>query len=141
MARKTVFDRIKAKVFVAGDLPAFALQTFSWFVAGNQAAGAKKASFVMPYAGTIVDVRVRADTAPVGSTALYDINKNGTTMFTTQGNRPTIADGGNNSTTTLPDVTTVAVNDRLTFDNDQIGSGTPGADVMYSVTVKRALIA
>ena len=68
---------------------------------------------------------------------ILDVNKNGTTIFTTQGARPTIADGQRPSSTTLPAVTAVAAGDTLTIDVDQIGSGTAGSDLYVSITLRR----
>jgi hypothetical protein len=86
---------------------------------------------------TVQHVRLYAGTAPTGAAILVDLNKNGTTMFSTQGNRPTIADGANAETaTTAPDVTAVAAGDRLSVDIDQVGSSIAGANlavVVYAV--------
>jgi hypothetical protein len=60
---------------------------------------------------------------------IVDINKNGTTLFTTQGNRPTISASGFLASTTAPDVTTFASSDYITIDVDQIGSTVAGADL------------
>jgi len=127
-------DRTKAQVNPNGVI------LLTHYIAGNASAAAKKWSWLVPVAGTIIGVRARADTAPVGAAMIVDVNKNGTTLFTTQGNRPTIADGGNNSTTTLPDVTAVAAGDRITYDVDQVGSGTAGADVSVVVAIKVASV-
>lgn len=131
---------------LAGIMPAQlarpnAQDTLTLFVAGALAAGAKKAAALVGVAGTIVDVRAYLDTAPAGSSFVIDINKNGVTLFTTQGNRPTIADGTNASTTNAPDVTAVAGGDRITVDVDQVGSGTPGSDLYVAITIKRAPVA
>jgi hypothetical protein len=61
-----------------------------------------------------------------------DVNKNGTTIFTTQANRPTIAIGANTALGT-PDITALAQNDYLTFDVDQIGSTVAGANLTVQV--------
>lgn len=116
-------------------------ETLHFFVAGTQTTGTKKAAAIVGLAGTIVDVRAYLDTAPTTSSFIIDVNKNGTTIFTTQANRPTVAIAGNASTTTAPDVTAVAAGDRITVDCDQIGSGTAGSDLYVSVTVKRANVA
>lgn len=113
-------------------------ETIRFFVSGTQTTGTKKGGAIIGVAGTIVDVRAYLDTAPTGATFIVDVNINGTTAFTTQGNRPTIAISGNASTTTIPDVVAVAAGDRITFDTDQIGSGTAGSDLYVSVTLKRA---
>ena len=87
----------------------------------------------VPVAGTITNITATAGTAPVGSTLIVDVNKGGTTLFTTQGSRPTIADGGQDDTSSVPDVTSIAQNDILTVDVDQVGSGTAGSDLVVQV--------
>jgi hypothetical protein len=77
---------------------------------------------------TIVDVTATCNTAPTGAAALFDVNKGGTTIFSTQGNRPTVAAGSQDGAAATPDVTAVAAGDVLTVDIDQIGSSTVGAD-------------
>jgi hypothetical protein len=83
---------------------------------------------------TIVGAWMAANTQPTGAAMLADVNKNGTTIFTTQGNRPTVAvstNGGGISAT--PDVTSLADGDYLTVDIDVIGSTIAGADVTVGV--------
>lgn len=76
-----------------------------------------------------------ANTAPTGSSLIFDVNKNGTTIFTTQGNRPTIASSGNSSSAAIPDVTTLTTGDYLTVDIDQIGATVPGANLTVIVVL------
>jgi len=83
-------------------------------------------TYVMPVGGTIVSVRFWRGTAGGAGSTILDVNKNGTTLWTTQANRPTItaANGSDYSATvTLPDVTTVAAGDKISMDIDQIESG------------------
>ncbi|HTK39495.1 MAG TPA: hypothetical protein VL362_01380 [Patescibacteria group bacterium] len=85
---------------------------------------------------TINSVRASVGTPPTGSTVLVDINVDGTTIFTTQANRPTIADGGYTSgKITTMDIITVADGSYLTVDIDQIGTTTPGNDLTVQVEV------
>jgi hypothetical protein len=86
---------------------------------------------------TVVNVRAMVNTAPAGSAITVDVNKNGTTLFTTQGNRPSIAAAANASGAAVPDVTALAAGDYLTVDVDAIGSGTAGSDLTVIVTVTR----
>ena len=65
-------------------------QMFTLQHKGNLTTGVKEI-VRMPFAGKISGVTAAVTTAPAGSTAIFDLNKNGTTMYTTQGNRPTIA--------------------------------------------------
>lgn len=79
-------------------------------------------------ASTISKVKIYSDTAPTGAALIVDVNKNGTTIFTTQGNRPTIAIDGHADDSGTPDVTSVAEGDRLSVDIDQVGSTVAGGD-------------
>ncbi len=73
-------------------------------------------------------------TANTGATFLVDVNKNGTTIFTDQSKRPSIAISGNKSTLGVPAVeVTLAAGDYLTFDVDQIGSTVAGSDLVVEV--------
>lgn len=59
------------------------------------------------------------------SSTIVDINKNGTTIFTTQGNRPTLAndDVNNWAVSGTPEVTTFVEGDIISMDIDQIATG------------------
>ncbi len=74
---------------------------------------------------TIEHVQAFVDTAPTGGSEIYDVHKDGVTIFTTQGNRPTITAGNNTSSTTAPDITAWDAGQYLTVDIDQVGSTTP----------------
>lgn len=82
----------------------------------------------------ISDVRARVITAPTGATLICDVNIGGTTIFTTQGNRPTIAISGTTSTTVAPNVTSWPVGGVLSVDVDQVGSTVAGAGLTVQVT-------
>lgn len=86
---------------------------------------------------TIIGAWVAANTAPTGADMRADVNKNGTTIFTTQGNRPTAAaatNGGGISAT--PDVTSVSDGDFLTADIDVVGSSVAGSNVTVGVVYR-----
>lgn len=108
-----------------------AVQPFS--KSGTLATETGTLRFRFPAAVTIDSVAITVGTAPTGASIKVDVNKNGTTIFTTQANRPTIAISGNASSDAVPDVTAVAAGDYLTFDIDQIGSTAPGADLVVVV--------
>lgn len=72
---------------------------------------------------TITKVEIAVDTAPTGTAVIIDVNVNGTTIFTTQANRPQIAVGSNFGSTTSIDQNVFADGDYLQADIDQIGSG------------------
>jgi hypothetical protein len=85
---------------------------------------------------TILSVRASVGTAPTGASVIIDVHKNGTTIFTTQGNRPTIVASGNTSgKVTNMNVTTVADGEYLTVDVDQVGSTITGADLSLQLEV------
>ena len=106
---------------------------------GTLIATTGKSEFPVPFAGTLIDVRARVGTAPTGASVIVDVNKNGSTVFTTQANRPTIAAGAKASGAAVPDVTTFAEDDFMTVDIDQIGSGTPGSDLLVVLHFLEAL--
>ncbi len=68
----------------------------------------------------------RGTSGTVGSTVL-DVHKNGTTMYTTQVNRPTIQfnDADLKVDATIPDVTAISGGDIITIDIDNIEGGKP----------------
>lgn len=120
------------------DIGSYDHQVLPFSVSGTLAVGARPARLPMPFAARIVDVRTMVGTAPTGAALLVDVNKNGTTIFTTQGNRPSIAASGNASSAAVPDVTTLAAGDYLTVDIDQVGSTVAGSDLVVAVRVQQA---
>lgn len=115
----------------------YGVSEWDTWIAGGQTVGTMKQEIVMGSGGTITDVRAYIETAPTGSTFVVDLMKNGVTMFTTSGNRPTIAAGANASSTTLPDVVAFAAGDRLRIDVIQVGSTVAGSNLACTVTYKR----
>jgi len=108
--------------------------TLSFAVTGTLTTGTDKApTIVAPCTLTIVKVKVVVKTAPTGASIIVDVNKAGTTIFTTQGNRPEIAIGETQDDSEMPDVTSLAEGDKITIDIDQIGSGVAGADLTVEV--------
>lgn len=86
---------------------------------------------------TIISVRASVGIAPTGASIIIDVNKNGSTIFTTQANRPTIAIAGNTSgKITNMNVTTIADGEYLTVDVDQVGSTVNGADLSLQLEVQ-----
>lgn len=104
--------------------------------AGTLAVDTGKGRFTLPAAATIVGVTAAVSTAPTGASVIVDVNKNGTTIFSTQGNRPTIPASSFASSTAVPDITSLAVGDYLTVDVDQVGSTIPGADLVVIIAYR-----
>jgi len=94
-----------------------------------------------PVAMTIDKVFAAVTTAPTGDAIIVDVNKNGTTIFTTQGSRPSIAATEYTDESDTPDVTTLAAGDYLTFDIDQIGSTVAGSNITVHVRCKQTISA
>jgi hypothetical protein len=89
---------------------------------------------------TVVGTRLMVGIAPTGANLVVDVNKNGTTIYTTQGNRPTVTAGSNaGGPGATPDITSLAAGDYLTVDIDQIGSTVAGSDLTVSVIVSKTI--
>jgi hypothetical protein len=82
---------------------------------------------------TIQTVTAAVGTQPTGASILVDVNISGTTIFTTQSNRPTIAVSTNEDQSGTPDVTAWTSGSYLTIDIDQVGSTVAGADLVVTV--------
>jgi hypothetical protein len=81
---------------------------------------------------TIRSVRASVGTVPT-TAVIVDINKNGTTIFSTQANRPQIAIGANTSgKVTAINTTTIADGEYLTVDVDQTAGA---ADLVVQIAV------
>jgi hypothetical protein len=110
------------------------ITTLTFAVVGTLAVGTDKAPTILaPCTLTITKVKLVVKTAPTGAAIIVDVNKNGTTIFTTQANRPQIAISGTTGDSGTPDVTALAETDKLTIDIDQVGSGTAGADLTVEI--------
>ena len=105
---------------------------------GVLTASTGKERFRFPFAATILGVSASIDTAPTGADVVFDVNKNGTTIFTTQANRPRITFGTNAcAEVTAIDVTAFAIGDYLTVDVDQVGSTIPGSDTAVFIRYRK----
>lgn len=90
--------------------------------------GTAKATFRMPYAFELTEVRANVTTAPTGSVLTVDINESGTTILST---KLTIDAGEETSTTAaIPVVisdSSLADDAKITIDIDTVGSTVAGA--------------
>ncbi len=93
-------------------------------------------AWIAPAPGTINRVTMYRRTAGSSGSTTCDVNKNGTTIYTTQANRPSVtqASGNDQISTTTPDVTTFAQDDRIEWDIDVVEAGNP-QDVALIFTV------
>jgi len=114
------------------------IRTVLWFMPSDAAVGADKSAFLqMDFNATIVATYARAKTGPGGADLVFDINKNGTSIWANrQGNRLKIASGSNSGSQVLFDTTLLNKNDTLSIDIDQVGSSTAGKDVTVKLTIQ-----
>ena len=83
---------------------------------------------------TIVKAFAVVDTAPTDATLIIDINKNGSTIMT--GTKLQITTGNTTGSQTTFSTTTLADEDLLTIDIDQVGSSVAGADLTVYLRCK-----
>jgi len=104
--------------------------TFALAIGTDATTGTNKTNqIIIPRAGTISKCWINAKTAPVGADLICDINKGGTTIWSTQANRIKLTAGNTSGSQTSFDVTSVVEGDLITIDIDQIGSSTAGKDI------------
>lgn len=82
---------------------------------------------------TIATVEASAGSAPSGSSIIVDVNVDGTTIWSTQANRVSIAAGANTGIQTTFNTTTIANGSYLTVDIDQVGSTSAGSDLVVQI--------
>jgi hypothetical protein len=97
------------------------------------AAGAVKGANHLGRTLRLLGVYLDVATAPTGADLIVDLHKNGTTVFSTQSNRPRIVAGAYSGYSTVLDVASWADGEYLTADIDQVGSTVAGSDL--SVTI------
>jgi len=82
---------------------------------------------------TISKVFISVNVAPVGSSMIVDIHRNGTTIFTTQSNRPSILENQFSGFSETIEVSNWGADEYLQLEIDQIGSSIPGSDLTVHV--------
>jgi len=102
-------------------------------VSGTLIVGNGKPQLRLNRKGTFRRIALVVETAPTGADLIVDINLNGTTIFSTQANRPKIVAGATQGNTTTFNTLTFAAGDLLRIDIDQIGSSVAGADLWIGV--------
>lgn len=111
-------------------------------VAGNVAVGAGAHRVYNDSASQLYVAAARASvgTAPLTTSIKVDINKNGTTIYPDQANRPEIAAGAFTSGKVLTvDNPVIDPGDYITVDVDQIGTGTVGANLVVQILMARVV--
>ena len=96
----------------------------------NATTGINKTNkLIVDKAYTINKVYAYATTAPTGAALIFDINVNGSTIWSTQSNRIQIAAGANYGTQNTFNTTNLIEGDIINVDIDQIGSTIAGSDI------------
>lgn len=111
----------------------FLYQVQIFTVPGALGTGSGKARFYVPGPVTLGNVRASVGTAPLGSEIIVDVNVNGSTVFTTQANRPKIFSGEITVATSTPDIQELDTGDYISVDVDAVGSVYPGADLTVQI--------
>ncbi len=110
------------------------IHTATWSLPGAATINTGVQRLYFPDRSFIVAARLTADTAGTGSGFnILDVHKNGTTIFTTQANRPTLAAGENDGGSSGPDVRDIVAGEYLTIDIDALTATTPAADLVALV--------
>ncbi len=110
-------------------------------VEGTLTVGINKTfELIAPSSLTITKVKIHVKTAPTSATLIVDVNKAGTTIFTNQANRPTIAIGNTDADSGVPDVTALAENDKLRVDVDKVGSTITGYDLTVEIVCNQGVV-
>lgn len=120
------------------DVEGYGGRGIAFYLSGELAVEARAVALIAPCALTVLAVRSVVAVAPTGADLILDVNLNGTTIFTTQANRPTIAASATSDTSDAPDVTAVALGDVISLDVDQIGSTDPGEDLSVTIVCEAA---
>jgi len=96
--------------------------------------GTNKHQWIAPFNLRIVDVIVNSEAGGSGGTStIVDVNRNGTTIYTTQANRPTLLLADTGQYAEAPDATLRCnAGDVIAYDIDQITSTGP---TLTTVTV------
>jgi hypothetical protein len=115
------------------------IATFALALGVDAETGANQTNeLLVPRAGTIIRASAVAKTGPTGADLIFDINLNGTTIWSTQSNRLTIAASATEGATTTFNTTAVSQNDNLSIDVDQIGSTIAGSDITVQLEIEFA---
>ena len=111
--------------------------TFLFTITGTLVIGASLTPIIPIHRPlTLVRYFIVAKTVPTSADLIVDINKHKTTIWATQTNRLKIVDGATSGNQSSFNTTTIAIDDSLTLDVDQVGSTIAGADVTVTLRCK-----
>lgn len=113
--------------------PSFYDLTFS--IPNTLSVGQGAARWYITEPTVVTNVIATVSSAPVGSNLIFDVNKNGESIFVQQTNRPSIPENEFYTFQNVPDTDLLEAGDYLTVDIDQIGSTMPGEHAVVRITV------
>lgn len=131
---------IQTDPYIKCDPPNLGIQAEVWICLNDPASvGTDKAVWYARHDHIIERVSIYSKDAPTGASLIVDCHRNGTTIFTDQAKRPQVPDGKNSDDSDTPDVASISRGDRVSFDVDSVGSGTPGGNplMITMVLIKR----
>lgn len=105
----------------------------SGVISGSGPAVSAGAALYVLTPAKIVACAAYAKTPPSGNPMVFDINVNGSTIWSTQSNRIQVSGLANSGTQSSFNTTLLSRGDVLTIDLDQAGSGTFGGDVVVEL--------
>lgn len=117
--------------------PRVDVEVYTFTMTGTLTAKVGAGRVYMEHACRVESVRASVGTAPTGAAVIADVNKNGTTVYTDQAQRPTIAASTNTDLGGVAANGVFAAGDYLTVDVDQIGSTVAGAELVVVVRMRR----
>jgi len=97
---------------------------------GTITVGDKPFRWYPPRKTNLQSVAIMVGTSPAGAALIVDVKKNGSTVFTTTANRPSMSPGNFFSLSGAPDVKALDVTDFLTVAVAQVGSSVAGSDLV-----------
>lgn len=126
-------DDVGVEAPLGGSSGSDAVRGICFSINNAELATTQSIAITAPMALTVTGGKLEVGTAPTGAALICDVHKNGTTLWTTQDNRPTIAADGTYAAITAPDVNSIAQGDRLLLMIDQIGSTAAGSDLSLTL--------
>ncbi len=116
----------------------FGMDVIRFTISGTSVVGSHPVRIYAEVYRQVYACRVVANTAPTGADLIMDVNKNGSTIFTTAANRPKIVIAAFVGAWAIPDRITlvgtqILKGSYLSVDIDQIGSTVAGADLTVEI--------
>lgn len=105
-----------------------------FYIDGALAVGTDIITWVAPRSGLLQKIKIVLKNKGSSGTTKIDIHKNGTTIFTTQANRPSVAfNDADGIGTGIPDILTVSENDVFTIQIDEVAVGASGLGIIGAI--------